>query len=72
MGRRDKLVAQIRYLDRQIKQTTMKQEKRALGRQKAAAGQELHQLYRQGRPRPEDARYAAIELNDDRQEHAHE
>jgi hypothetical protein len=52
-SRRDELVAHIRWLDRQIKQTAMKQEKRALGRQKAAAEQELHLLYRQGRPRQE-------------------
>jgi hypothetical protein len=50
ISRRDKLVAQIRHLDRQIRQTAMKQAKRALGRQKAAAEQELHLLYRRGRP----------------------
>jgi hypothetical protein len=71
-SRRDELVTQIRQLDRQIKHTAAKATRRELGRQKAAAEQELHLLYRQGRPRPEGARYAPPKSSDDRQEHAHE
>jgi hypothetical protein len=54
-SRRDELVAQIRYLDRQIRQAATKAMRRELGKQKAAAEQALHQLYRQGRPRSERA-----------------
>jgi hypothetical protein len=49
-SRRDELVAQIRRLDRWIRQAPTKQLRRAFGQQKFLAEQELHQLYRQGRP----------------------
>jgi hypothetical protein len=49
-SRQTELVARIRYLDRQIRHAVTKATRKELGRQKTAAEQALHQLYRQGRP----------------------